>query len=146
MATKKKWIILINGYSGQKVCKIDPKMTVMVIVRWNVENLSEDNGLGDCRMVMPIDFSIVRVLTVIFMMLTVIVRVLMVMFRVVLMALMVDCQCFDGGVDGDVPGGVQVLMMIAFRYKFALRPEEKPGLEGFLTFLWNKETGEVSVS
>jgi len=28
-------------------------------------------------------------------------------------------------------------------YKFALRPEEKPGLEGFLTFLWNKETGEV---
>ena len=32
------------------------------------------------------------------------------------------------------------------RYKFALRPEEKPGLEGFLTFLWNKETGEVRIS
>merc|ERR1719150_2157767 len=28
-------------------------------------------------------------------------------------------------------------------YKFAQRPDEKPGLEGFLTFLWNKETGEV---
>ena len=60
------------------------------------------------------------------------------MFRLVLMVLMVDCQ----GVDD---GGVQVLMMLVFRYKFALRPEEKPGLEGFLTFLWNKETGEVSV-
>ena len=33
-----------------------------------------------------------------------------------------------------------------FRYKFAIRPEEKPGLEGFLTFLWNKETGEVIVT
>jgi len=28
-------------------------------------------------------------------------------------------------------------------YKFALRPEAKPGLEGVLNFLWNKETGEV---
>ena len=52
--------------------------------------------------------------------------------------MMVGCQ----GVDV----GLQVLMMLVFRYKFALRPEEKPGLEGFLTFLWNKETGEVSVS
>ena len=53
------------------------------------------------------------------------VMVLMVMFRVVFKV---------------------VMMIVVFRYKFALRPEEKPGLEGFLTFLWNKETGEVSVS
>ena len=70
------------------------------------------------------------------------------------------CQC-DGdlwGVDADVQIVlvsvlmvfmvlmVLMLLMVVFRYKFALRPEEKPGLEGFLTFLWNKETGEVSVS
>ena len=64
--------------------------------------------------------------------------VLRVMFWSVFKVLMVDCK----GVDDRV----QVLMMLVFRYKFALRPEEKPGLEGFLTFLWNKETGEVSVS
>ena len=59
-------------------------------------------------------------------------RVVMVVFRVVmvLMVLMV----------------VSRVVMVVFRYKFALRPEEKPGLEGFLNFLWNKETGEVSVS
>ena len=61
------------------------------------------------------------------------------------------CQC-DGdlwGVDADVQivlVSVLMVLMVVFRYKFALRPEEKPGLEGFLTFLWNKETGEVSVS
>ena len=34
------------GYSVHKVCKIYQKMTFMVIVRWNVENPSEDNGLA----------------------------------------------------------------------------------------------------
>jgi len=28
-------------------------------------------------------------------------------------------------------------------YKFAVRPEKRSGMEGFLNFLWNKDTGEV---
>ena len=31
---------------------------------------------------------------------------------------------------------------LSYRYKFALRPEAKPGLEGFLNFMWNSETKE----
>lgn len=43
----------------------------------------------------------------------------------------------------ELPTEKDKLQPAATEYKFAVRPVKRPGLDGFLNFLWNKETGEV---